>query len=103
MVRLPVTQIGLQCSAHGTHGRTHRRRYLPTLEWLEGRTAPAIFTVNTTADTVAVNLVTGQDASNKISLRSAMMAANNTGEGDTINLPAGNYLLTRPFTSDADA
>src|SRR5262245_41680852 len=98
MVRLFVSQNRQQCSAPAKKGRTHRRGYLPTLEWLEGRTAPAIFTVNTTADTVAVNLVTGQDASNKISLRSAIMAANNTGEGDTINLPAGNYLLTRPFT-----
>jgi len=62
-----------------------RRPRLPLrLELLEDRLAPATFTVNTIQDTLAVNLTTGQDASGKVSLRSAIMAANNLGGTDTI-------------------
>src|SRR5262245_47224826 len=100
MVRISSSKRGRRSSAGSS--RSPQRRFWPVLEVLERRTAPAIFTVNTTADTVAVNLITGQDASGNISLRSAIMAANNTGEDDTINLPGGTYALTRPGTLDTD-
>jgi hypothetical protein len=63
---------------------------------LESRLVPSTFTVNTFADTTAVNLITGQDSSGNISLRSALMAANNLGGSNTIDLPAGTYNLTIP-------
>jgi hypothetical protein len=63
-----------------------RRRVVPQLESLEDRTAPAVFTVNTIADTHAANLITGQDAQGHISLRSAIEAANHLGGANTINL-----------------
>ena len=62
---------------------------------------PAIagtFNVNTTNDTHAANLTTGQDASGSISLRSAIEAANSqastAGSPHTINVPSGTYNLT---------
>ena len=54
-----------------------RRRsgfFRPRLELLESRLAPAAFTVNTLNDTLAANLVTGQDSSGNVSLRSALAA-----------------------------
>jgi predicted outer membrane repeat protein len=76
--------------------RRARRRCAARLvvEEMEARTTPATFTVNTFADTVAVNLVTGQDSSGNVSLRSALMAANSQSGADTIVLPAGTYALT---------
>ena len=65
------------------------------LEVLEERTTPTVFTVNTVADTVAVNFATGQDANGNVSLRSAVMAADETAGTDTIMVPAGTYKLTR--------
>jgi len=57
--------------------------------------APAVFTVNSLADTIAANLATGQDTFGNITLRSAIQAANNVqGPSNTINLPAGKYNLT---------
>jgi hypothetical protein len=62
---------------------------------LESRLAPAVFVVTTTLDTPVANLSTGQDASGQVSLRSAIQAANSTSGGDTIELPAGTFTLTR--------
>ena len=51
------------------------RRLCAAVEALEGRVVLATFHVNTFADTVAVNLKTGRDSTNHVSLRSAIMAA----------------------------
>jgi hypothetical protein len=65
--------------------------------------APAAFNVNTVADTVeAVRDGSGLDANGNISLRSALMATNDTGGTNTINLPAGTYLLTIPPAGSND-
>src|SRR5215470_10006274 len=76
--------------------RFRKTRWRPGLELLEGRRTPAVFTVNTTLDTVAANLTTGTDAQGHVSLRSAIMAANARPGADTINLPAGIYRITLP-------
>jgi hypothetical protein len=65
-----------------------RRKLKPLLETLEDRLAPATFTVNTVADTVG-DFTTGQDASGNVSLRSALMAANNLGGTNIINFNIG--------------
>ena len=52
------------------------------------------FQVNTTLDTVAVDLRTGKDATGHVSLRSAIMAANAHGGSNTIKLRSGTYTLT---------
>jgi hypothetical protein len=65
------------------------------LEVLEGRTAPAVFTVNTFDDTVEANRDgSGLDAAGNTSLRSAVMATNDLGGSNTIVLSAGTYNLT---------
>ena len=74
------------------------RRLRPALEGLEGRVVLSTFHVNTTLDTVAVNLKTGKDASGNISLRSAIMAADANPRSNTIVLPAGTFTLTIPPT-----
>jgi hypothetical protein len=67
------------------------------LEVLEGRTAPAVFTVNTFDDTVeATRDGSGLDATGNVSLRSAAMATNDLGGSNTIVLSAGTYKLTIP-------
>jgi hypothetical protein len=71
-----------------------RPRWRPALELLKARQTPAVFTVNTTLDTVAANLQTGTDAAGHISLRSAIMAANAQPGADTILLPSGVFRLT---------
>ena len=71
------------------------RRLRAAVEALEGRVVLTTFHVNTFADTVAVNLKTGRDSTNHVSLRSAIMAADaNPNSSDTIILPAGTYNLT---------
>ena len=52
--------------------------------------------MNTTLDTLAVNLHTGKDASGHISLRSAIMAADAHGGSSTIIVPTGTFTLTIP-------
>ena len=52
------------------------------------------FKVNTTLDSVAVDLQTGKDATGHISLRSAIMAADASGGSSTIKLRNGTYKLT---------
>ena len=71
-----------------------KTRYLPLLESLEVRQVPATFTVNTTLDTVAVNLQNGKDSTGHISLRSAIQAADAKPGADTIKLPSGTFTLT---------
>ena len=71
-----------------------RVRSCPRLETLESRIVMSTFRVNTTLDTVAVNLRTGKDASGHISLRSAIMAADARGGSNTIILRSGTYTLT---------
>src|SRR5271168_3831012 len=66
----------------------------PRLEGLEDRVLLSTFKVNTTLDTVAVNLKTGKDASGHISLRSAIQAANAKSNSDTIIVPSGIFKLT---------
>src|SRR5262249_50075922 len=66
----------------------------PALEGLEARLVLSTFKVNTTLDSVAVDLKTGKDATGHISLRSAIQAANSKPNGDTIVLPTGTLLLT---------
>jgi hypothetical protein len=70
-----------------------RSSFRPFFEALESRLAPASFTVNTTDDTVAADLTTGEDANGNISLRSAIQAAHHLGGSNSLNLPAGNYAL----------
>ncbi len=69
-------------------------RLRPDLEGLEGRVVLSTFRVNTTLDTVAVDLKTGKDAAGHVSLRSAIMAADAQGGTNKIILPAGTFLLT---------
>src|SRR5262245_37257176 len=65
----------------------------PLLERLEDRRTPAAFHVDTLADTVAVNLVTGQDSGGQVSLRSALMAANSQPGQDTIDFQVTGTIL----------
>src|SRR3954452_22479411 len=75
--------------------RVPRRARRVMFERLEERLALAAFTVDTTADTVAVAPVSdGKDAAGQISLRSAIQAANSLGGNNSINLPAATYNLT---------
>ncbi len=60
------------------------------------------FKVNTTLDTVAVNLNTGKDASGHISLRSAIEAANAKPSADTILVPKGTFTLTIAGAANED-
>src|SRR3954451_19900113 len=73
--------------------RRYQAFFRPALEPLEARLALAVFAVNTTDDTIAVDLTTGNDANGHISLRSAIQAANNLGGDNSISLPAGAYNL----------
>jgi hypothetical protein len=68
---------------------------------LEGRTAPAVFLVNTFDDTVEANRDgSGLDAAGNTSLRSAIMATNDLGGSNQIVLSAGTYTLTIAQTQD---
>ena len=91
-------QRSQSCQSTGNVGegqsRRRRVRSCPRLEQLEGRIVMSTFQVNTTLDTVAVDLRTGKDATGHISLRSAIMAADARGGSNTINLPSGTYTLT---------
>ena len=75
-------------------GKRHARRIQPRLEGLEDRVVLSTFRVNTTLDTVAVNLQNGKDATGHISLRSAIQAADARGGSNTIILPDGTFTLT---------
>jgi hypothetical protein len=94
-----ISVLSWLSSSKARHER--RRRFSPQcrllgdeLECLEGRIAPAAFVVTTQADTVAADLSSGQDAAGKVSLRSAVMAANKIGGNNSISLSAGTYHLT---------
>jgi hypothetical protein len=81
---------------------TTRRSVRPTVEMLEDRLAPAIFTVNSLADlSIAggVNTANGRilGHGNTVTLRSAIDAANSTPGGNTIRLSIpGDYKITLP-------
>jgi hypothetical protein len=77
-------------------------RIHPRLETLEGRVVLSNFNVNTLADTVAVNLKTGQDSTGHISLRSAIVAADASHGTSTINVPAGTFTLTMTASGAAN-
>jgi VCBS repeat-containing protein len=79
---------------------TRRRDRRLALEYLEDRTAPATFIVNSTQDTVDVNPGDGLalDSTGKTSLRAAIMEANALAGADTIQVPAGTFNLTIPGT-----
>src|SRR3954465_14263445 len=75
-------------------GRRQGPRCRPGLQYLEDRVVLSTFRVNTTLDTVAVNLNNGKDATGHISLRSAIQAADVHGGSNTIILPSGMFTLT---------
>jgi len=75
-------------------GKRQVRAFRPLLAGLEHRLVLSTFRVNTTLDTVAVNLKNGQDTTGHISLRSAIMAADAKPNADTIIVPAGTFALT---------
>jgi hypothetical protein len=67
-----------------------RRGPRPGIELLEDRCVPAVFTVNSTLDTLA-------PPPGVMTLRSAIQAANQTPGGNTINLAVpGDYRITLP-------
>ena len=74
--------------------RRRRHFFQPQLTVLEDRVAPAAFTVTTLSDTHARNLTTGTDITGRVSLRSAIEAANHLGGSNTISLAAETYDLT---------
>src|SRR5262249_13404074 len=77
--------------------RTGKRKATPIKPGLQGvdnRVVPSTFRVNTTLDTVAVDLNSGKDATGHISLRSAVQAANEHGGSNTIILPGGTFTMT---------
>ena len=74
-------------TARSRRNQAAEARSTPRLEPLEARVVMSTFQVNTTLDTVAVNLSTGKDATGHISLRSAIMAADAQGGSNTIILP----------------
>ena len=93
--------ISVTRTRNGKHKSTRRR---PILESLEERIQLSTFRVNTTLDTVAVNLKNGKDSTGHISLRSAIMAADSHKGSNTIIVPAGTFTLTIPGANeDADA
>src|SRR5215469_6250819 len=75
-------------------GKRQVTRYQPGLQRLEDRVVLSTFRVNTTLDTVAVDLKRGKDAAGHVSLRSAIQAADARGGSNTIILPAGTFTLT---------
>src|SRR5262249_2739595 len=75
-------------------GKRQVTRYEPTLQRLEDRVVLSTFKVNTTLDTVAVDLKKGKDATGHISLRSAIQASNARGGSNTIILGGGTITLT---------
>jgi len=83
-----------------------RKPYRLSLEPLEDRLAPAIFTVNSTLDLPDENpgdgfaLTAGGSGSGVTTLRAAIMEANALPGADTINLPAGVYTLTIEGTGE---
>ncbi len=94
------------CSSNvvGRKRRSNKAGMRPWLDGLEARVVLSTFKVNTTLDTVAVNLKTGKDASGHISLRSAIQAANAKSNSDTILIPKGIFTLTIPGANeDKDA
>jgi hypothetical protein len=100
-VRKPFFQSSRQSNkANGRQSPARKRRIYPHVEPLEGRIVLSTFQVNTTLDTVAVNLHTGKDNTGHVSLRSAIMAADAHGGSDTIKLKSGLFKLTMPGANE---
>src|SRR4051812_15296418 len=78
---------------------TRRPRVRPTLDVLEDRLAPAVFTVTTTLDDFDSGgaAAAGAGPDGVLSLREAVSLANQTNDGtaNVIVLPAGTFNLTR--------
>jgi uncharacterized repeat protein (TIGR01451 family) len=92
-----MIRLSLMAPSRQPRDTLRRRRnhfFHPRLQVLEDRVAPAAFTVNTFADTNAVNLTTGADSTGHFSLRSTIQAANHLGGSNTISVPAGTVNLT---------
>ena len=72
----------------------------PAVERLEDRLVLTTYTPTTTADLTftsvnsATGVITGGTGNTFITLRSAIIAANNNPGADTINVPAGTYTLS---------
>ncbi|MDB5174983.1 MAG: polymorphic rane protein [Phycisphaerales bacterium] len=77
------------------------------IERLESRTLLSVVGVTTTLDVVdgnttsIANLLASRGADGKISLREAILAANNTAGANEVDLPAGTYTLTIAGHNDA--
>ncbi len=86
----------------GSRSRKPRRAARLSVEALEDRTVPSTFIVDSTLDTVDAAPGDGQalDANNRTSLRAAIMEANALAGADIIQLPAGQYDLTRPGSGE---
>ncbi len=84
--------IALPVGSYGMNGQA----------WAASLAPATTYTVNTTLDTPDVDPSNGvcADANGRCSLRAAIMDANFTAALDTILLPAGVYLLTRPGIDD---
>src|SRR5262249_7115265 len=98
--KLQVNLLGPRIPARESKLKRQKSRSRPRLEEVEGRVMMSTFQVNTTRDTVAVNLRTGKDSTGHISLRSAIMAANAKGGSNTINLRKGRYTLSIAGTNE---
>ena len=101
-LRRLFSESGISASRARTRTQDARRRarLRPWGEALETRRVLSTFKVNTLLDTDAVNLHSGKDASGRISLRSAIMAADSVGGANTIKLPAGTFKLTIPGANE---
>ncbi|MEX2140962.1 MAG: choice-of-anchor Q domain-containing protein [Pirellulales bacterium] len=91
----PIRCIDRSQSAVRSWRRGGRKR-LRGFERLEDRALLAAFMVNSLLDTVDANPgdEIAQDAAGQTTLRAAIMEANALAGNDTINLPAGTYMLT---------
>ena len=94
MSKSPVQRLRSRFAVGFGPNRRRAIKSCPRLESLESRIVMSTFQVNTKLDTVAVNLSTGMDATDHISLRSAIMAANAVGGSNLIKLSKGTYKLT---------
>lgn len=87
----PTWSCWLNKLVHAQRTAVRSRRQIPirlSAESLEDRTVPSVYNVTTTVDVLDAN-------DGVLSLREAVLAANlSVGVADTINLPAGTYVLT---------
>ncbi len=84
---LAKPQVKSSASSIPSSRSTAVRRRRLKCELLETRRVLATFAVDTTNDSVAVDLVTGLDVNGNVSIRSAIMAANSQPGNHVINVP----------------